>query len=216
MTFKNFSACIFDFDGTLVDSMPAWAGGILQILDDNGVSYPDNIVEIITPLGNAGSINYLIDTLGLKLSFDEVFAEMRKFFLPKYLYEISIKPGVKDFLEKLSAQGVSLNVLTASSHDTLDPCLKRVGIFDLFDNVWSCDDFDKTKTDPEIYNCAVSLLGVEKSKVAFFDDNIGAVKTAKKAGLYTVAVYDESSDGVKDEMKQIADTYIDSFEQQYI
>ena len=213
MKFNEFSALIFDFDGTLVDSMPAWAGGILQILDENGIAYPDNIVENITPLGNAGTINYLIETLGLKLSFDEVFALMREYFLPKYLFEIPIKAGVKEFLEKLSVEGMSLNVLTASSHDTLDPCLKRVGIYDLFDNVWSCDDFEKTKTDPEIYNCAVSLLGAEKSKVAFFDDNIGAIKTAKKAGLYAVGVYDESAENFVDEMKQTADAYIDSFKQ---
>ena len=206
-------AIIFDFDGTMVDSMPAWAGGILKILDDNGVSYPDNIVEIITPLGNAGTINYLIDTLGLNLSFDEIYALMRQYFLPKYLYEIPIKPGVKEFLEKLSSQGVSLNVLTASSHDTLDPCLKRVGIFDLFDNVWSCDDFEKTKTDPAIYTEAVDRLGAEKAKVAFFDDNIGAIKTAKEAGLFSVGVYDESAEGFKEELKELADFYIDSFEQ---
>ena len=213
MKFNEFSALIFDFDGTLVDSMPEWAGGILKILDGSGIAYPDNIVEIITPLGNAGTINYLIDTLGLKLSFDEIYALMREYFLPKYLYEIPSKPGVKEFLEKLSAKGMSLNVLTASSHDTLDPCLKRLGIFDLFDNVWSCDDFEKTKADPAIYREATARLGHNTSQIAFFDDNIGAVLTAKKAGLYTVAVYDESADGFRKEMKCIADEYIDSFEQ---
>lgn len=213
MIFNEFSALIFDFDGTLVDSMPAWAGGILQMLDDNGVSYPDNIVEIITPLGTAGTVKYLREQLGLKLSDEEIMQWLKEYYIPRYLYEIPIKPGVKEFLEKLSAQGVSLNVLTASGHDTVDPCLKRVGIFDLFDNVWSCDDFEKSKTDPSIYTDAVGRIGVDISSVAFFDDNIGAVQTAKKAGLYTVAVYDESSDGLKDEMKQIADLYIDSFEQ---
>ena len=31
---------IFDFDGTLVDSMPTWGGKMLHVLDKNGVTYP--------------------------------------------------------------------------------------------------------------------------------------------------------------------------------
>ena len=46
---------VFDFDGTLVDSMPTWGGKMLRILKEEGVSYPDNIIEIITPLGDAGT-----------------------------------------------------------------------------------------------------------------------------------------------------------------
>ncbi len=45
---KNF---IFDFDGTLVDSMKQWAGKMLYVLEKNGVSYPEDIIKIITPLG---------------------------------------------------------------------------------------------------------------------------------------------------------------------
>ena len=46
---------LFDFDGTLVDSMPTYGRMMLGILNDYGVSYPDNVLKIITPLGYAGT-----------------------------------------------------------------------------------------------------------------------------------------------------------------
>ena len=39
---------LFDFDGTLVDSMPTYAAMMLRILDENKISYGDDIIKIIT------------------------------------------------------------------------------------------------------------------------------------------------------------------------
>ena len=46
---------LFDFDGTLVDSMPIYASMMLRILDEQGVAYGEDIIKIITPLGYAGT-----------------------------------------------------------------------------------------------------------------------------------------------------------------
>ncbi len=40
---------LFDFDGTLVDSMPTFASVMMRILDENNVKYDNDIVEVITP-----------------------------------------------------------------------------------------------------------------------------------------------------------------------
>ena len=116
-------------------------------------------------------------------------------------------------LQQLKAQGAGLNVLTASPHITLDACLKRLGIFDLFENVWSSDDFGMTKSQPEIYKEAARRIGVSVEEAAFFDDNIGALQTAKAAGMYTVGVYDASGKDFMQQMKETADLYINSFEE---
>ena len=46
---------LFDFDGTLVDSMPTFVSVMLRILDENKIAYGDDIVKIITPLGYKGT-----------------------------------------------------------------------------------------------------------------------------------------------------------------
>ncbi len=204
-------AYIFDFDGTLVDSMSYCGSAAKQMLDEKGISYPPNIVEIITPLGFGGTIAYFRNVLGLNAAVEEGVREFIGRLHPYYRDVIGIKDGVEAFLRAAKAQGISLNVLTASPHENLDPCLKRLSVYDLFDNVWSCDDFSATKADPAIYVAAAERVGTTVDACAFFDDNIRAVTTAKTAGMFTVGVYDPSGESFAEELKATADRYIHSF-----
>ncbi|MBQ9131870.1 MAG: HAD family phosphatase, partial [Clostridia bacterium] len=182
----KYTAYLFDFDGTLVDSMPCWSQKMLNILKKSGVDYPADVIRIITPLGDLGTARYFRDTLGVSMTEEAMLCEMDAYALPRYRDEIPLKAGVRDYLRRLAAQGISLNVLTASPHKMVDPCLKRLGVWELFDHVWSCDDFATTKADPNIYIRAVEQIGTRVDDTAFFDDNINAIKTAAQAGLFTV------------------------------
>ncbi len=199
---------IFDFDGTLVDSMPCWSEKMLNILRKTNTSYPDGLIKYIATLGDKGTAKYFAEELGVPLSMDEMFTMMDEYALPKYRDEIMLKDGVLEYLKKLSGEGCSLNVLTASPHKMLDPCLRRLGIFEIFDNVWSSDDFGMSKVDPLIYAEAAKRIGCAVSDAAFYDDNIGALKTASSAGMYTVGIYDASAEDYTAEIKSIADIYV--------
>ena len=62
---------VFDFDGTIMNSMPDWAGKMLHLLDSHGVNYPADIIRTITPLGDGGSARYFIEELGLDIRTNE-------------------------------------------------------------------------------------------------------------------------------------------------
>ncbi len=206
----KFKTLLFDFDGTLVDSMPTFASVMLRILDENNIPYESDIVKVITPLGYGGTAKHFIK-LGLDKPEKELVAQMNAYAEEEYTHNIKAKENVKSTLQKLKEQGVSLNVLTASPHSLLDVCLKRNGIYGLFSNVWSCDDFNTTKSDPEIYKMAAKRMGVSVGEVLFFDDNLGANKTARAAGMHTCGVYDASSDNYIEEIKEATDFYIYGF-----
>ena len=201
---------LFDFDGTLVDSMPTFGAVMVRILDERGIAYGEDILKIITPLGYRGTAEYF-RTLGVKESVDELIELMNTYARIEYENNIPAKPTVSETLRRMKNRGYSLNVLTASPHIALDPCLKRLGLWELFDKVWSCDDFGTTKANPEIYRMAADRLGAEVGEVIFVDDNINAVKTAKQAGMVGVGIFDESSAEYIDEFKALADAYVISF-----
>ncbi len=208
---ENKKAFIFDLDGTLVDSMPVWAKAMLNILDSQNISYPDDFILTIATMGGKACAEYFRSHFGITYTVEEMFKLNAEYCLPRYRDEIVLKDGVKTFLEKIKKEGHSLNVLTASPHVNLDPCLKRNGVYELFDNLWSTDDFNLTKTDVRIYDKVIELLGVNPHDAYFFDDNINALTTAKNAGLNTIGVFDKSSENLTEQIKAIADKYIYSF-----
>ena len=207
------SSYLFDFDGTLVDSMPTFVSTMLRILDENHVAYSKDITKIITPLGLNGTTDYFINTLGMDMPREQLMLRMKEYILDAYFYKIPAKPHVIATLQELKRRGASLNVLTASPHITLDACLKRLGMWELFDHIWSCDDFHTTKADPKIYDMAAQRLNTTVDKVLFLDDNLHANTVAKSAGMQVCGVYDASSEEDVDAIKAVADFYIYDFEE---
>ncbi len=204
---------LFDFDGTLVDSMPTFISAMLRILDENHISYDSSIIKTITPLGLNGTAEYYLNTLGLDMPKEKLLGLMKEYMLHAYFYTIPEKANVSSVLKELKRRGASLNVLTASPHITLDACLKRLGLWDLFDNIWSCDDFHTTKADPRIYEMAAKELNAPVGEVLFLDDNLNADTTAKSAGMLVCGVYDDSSKDYVEQMKAATDFYIYDFQE---
>jgi len=203
---------LFDFDGTLVDSMPYWAKAMLDVLDDHGIDYPKNIITIITPMGLDATCDYFVK-LGMEGTRESIRGEIYAQLTPNYEKVILAKAGVKEGLLSLKARGKHLHVLTASPHLWLDVCLKRNGIYDLFDHVWSCEDFPTTKTDPAIYPMAAQRMGTTVEDVVFLDDNINAVRAGKRGGMMTLGVFDPTSAQDEALFRAECDGYIVTFDE---
>lgn len=207
----NIKTYVFDFDGTLVNSVPTFASTTINILEENNIPYPEDIVKTITPLGLEGTALYFINELGLNLPKEYLMEEIIERMREEYHNKIPFKNNVDSTLKELKRKGISLNILTASPHTTLDACLKRLGAFEIFDNVWSCDDFGTTKADRNLYLRVAEKLGKKPHEILFLDDNINSNKTASKAGMLTCGVYDEASEDIIEEMKKATDFYIYDF-----
>lgn len=209
-------AYIFDMDGVLIDSMGYFAQGMVSILDEDGIAYPDDIVNIITPLGLIKTVDYFKE-LGVSGSDEEILTRMGNNMYELYANVIKLKPHVKEYLEKLKSEGKKLYVLTASPHLTVDVCLKNNGIFDMFEEVWSTDDYEGlNKSSTELFYTVADRIGCKMDEVMYFDDNIIAVENARKSGFLTVGVYDSHYDVPMEKVKAASDKYIMSFEEMLI
>ena len=96
MMVKTF---LFDFDGTLVDSMPTFVSVMLRILDENDIAYTNDIVKIITPLGYKGTAEYF-RKLGLDMPTEEIVSLMNTYALDEYTHRINAKNNVIQTLKK--------------------------------------------------------------------------------------------------------------------
>lgn len=202
----------FDLDGTLVNSMPTYSKGILKLLDDRGITYGPELIEILTPPGYTKSAEYYINELGIEGTVEGLVKEIENNLFPLYATEVKLKPHVKEYLEHLKAGGAKLFVLTASPHPATDPCLKNNGVFDLFDQVWSVEDFKMSKSSPDLFWKVADVLGARVEEITYYDDNLTAVINSTKAGYDTVAVYDGQKPELWSQIKETGKHYIDSFQ----
>ena len=96
---------LFDFDGTLVDSMPTFISSMLRILDENCITYDESIVKTITPLGLNGTAEYYINQLGVKMSKAHLVSAMKEYMMDAYFHSIPAKEHVPEVLKALKARG---------------------------------------------------------------------------------------------------------------
>ena len=205
-------AYIFDLDGTLLDSMKiGWQRVLLGYLDEQGVSYPSDIIKRVVALGLKGVAKYYKENLQVGGSEEEVYSAIIEMMREQYATVIPAKGNVETLLKSLKGDGASLNVLTAGIHPLFDPCLKRLGLDKYFDNIWSTEEFAYTKADPALYKEVARILGFASEDCVMVDDSITALRPAKEAGFATVGVYDEVSKDYERDMRALCDLYIYDF-----
>lgn len=203
--------CVFDLDGTLVDSMQRYARGILSVLEDEGISYEPDLIKVLTPLGYTKSAE-LYRTMGVPGTVEEIVRRIENKLVEQYANHIPLKAGVGDYLHKRKVEGAKLYVLTASPHIITDICLQHNGVYDLFDRVWSVEDYGIPKGDVRVYEAVADRIGCSTSDITFFDDNLTALSTGKAAGCYCVAVYDRHTEEEFAALCAVGDRVIRSFE----
>lgn len=208
----KIKGAIFDLDGTLIDSMHFWDDLGAEYLRQKGIIPPNNINEVLKALSLEQSARYLKETYSITENEDEIKAEIINLIENQYRYSFPLKPYVATFLSRLYEKRVKMCIATATDRELATAALKRLGIAGYFDFILTCTEAGIGKNDPRFFLKALEMLKTPKSETIVFEDALHAIKSAKLAGLYVVAVYDKSSDGDKTEIKSAADIYINSFE----
>ncbi len=202
---------IFDLDGTLIDSMPCFGAAMLSILDEEGIKYGSDMLNIVTPLGYTKTAEYY-KSLGAKASVEDMIHRIEAKLVYEYTNNIKLKPGVKDYLTKLTREGARLFVLTASPHLVTDVCLKNNGVYELFEEIWSVDDWGLSKSGTELFDKVALKIGCQNSEVHYFDDNLIAVENASKAGYNVYGCFDMHDEAGVQMLKKYSNTFVKTFE----
>jgi len=208
----KFKGAIFDLDGTLLDSMPFWENLGSEYMKAKGINPPKNIDEILKPMSLNQSAQYLKEEYHISGSEDEIIDEILGMIEDHYFLKVPLKAGVLPFLERLHKENVRMCIATATDHELAKAALERLDVLQYFDFIFTCYDAGVGKNTPEFFLKVLELLNTPKGETVVFEDALHAIKSAKAAGLFVVAVYDKSSCEEQEEIKAIADIYLDSFE----
>jgi HAD superfamily hydrolase (TIGR01549 family) len=181
----KFKAIFFDWDGTLLDSVPA-AFKIYQIIMRKYKNatlsfalYRDTFKADYHKYYEMNGISRdkweEVDSYWLKL-----FEEMEE--------DIPLFLGVKEFLSGLHGDGFKVGLISNGSGGRIRRELKEHNIEGFFDVVISEDEVYDFKPSPEGIHQALKILKLSPKECVYVGDMIEDIEAGKKAGVKTIAV----------------------------
>ena len=205
---KNIKACIFDLDGTLVDSMWMWPDIDREYLKRFGIEYDDNLKNEIDGISFHETAVYFKNKFGISDSVEKICKDWEEMAYDKYKYEVKEKPGCKKFLEHLMSKGIKMGIATSNNRSMVDVVLESLDMKDFFEVITTSDEVKRGKPAPDVYLTTANLLNVEPKNCLVFEDVVAGIKAGKSAGMKVCAIEDDFTKEVRQKKKELSDYYI--------
>jgi len=200
---------IFDLDGTLIDSMPYWQNIDIEMLTARGVEFdPVATTEATKTMSITEAIRYWQEHFGVQESEEELAAEVGRRICKAYAEDVPIKPHVYEYLDFLKEQGVRMCIATSSQLEQVEIVMRRLDLWDRFEFVLTAPQVGRGKEFPDIYLEAARRMGARPEECTVYEDTLGAVQTAAKAGFRTVGVADVCGAAAAQQISAAADCYV--------
>lgn len=182
--------CIFDMDGTLVNTIDTIAHFGNTALKKFGLdAIPTNDYKLM--VGNGSDV--LIKRMLTKIDADEgmhkaVHTHYVDIYDKDFMYLTEPYDGVTDMLRALKKSGVKTAVLSNKDDSTAKKVAKELFEEGLIDLCLGARDGIALKPDPQAVFEIMEHFEVSADECLYIGDTATDIKTAKNAGLYSIGV----------------------------
>ncbi len=181
--------CIFDLDGTLLNTLPtiAYYGnytlekfGLESLPVDNYRYYCGNGAKVLIE-------RIMKDAHAKQSMYDEIFEFYNNAYNADTAYLTKPYDGICEMLEKLKAAGVKTAVLSNKPDYAAKGAVKNF-LGDLIDIVHGGRDGVPLKPNPKGINDLLAELNAKREECLYIGDTDVDMQTGKNAGIYTIGV----------------------------
>lgn len=209
----NIDAVIFDIDGTLVDSMHVWTDIDVIFLEKYHLEEPENFHEGMEGKSYSETAQYFLDLFPeLPHTKQELEDEWHEMAFEIYTKELQLKKGAYDFIVDMHKAGIKLGIATSNSRDLAEGLLMNTGVWQYLDAVWTSDEAKAGKPAPDVYLKVAESLGVKPERCLVFEDVPNGILAGINAGMKVCAVEDPFSKPQEERKKELADYYIQDYD----
>ncbi len=180
--------CIFDLDGTLLNTLPtiAYYGnsalsqyGLPAICEEQYKEFVGDGRDLLIRRMLAESGN---DTPELCEKVGECYDRL---YEADIMFKTEPYDGINELLKRLADKGITLAVLSNKPHNVASRIVKTK-FPDIFTEIWGKRDEYPAKPNPQAALEICRLLGISPTDTAFLGDTSVDVKTGRNAQFYTV------------------------------
>ncbi|MBC8536378.1 HAD family hydrolase [Feifania hominis] len=187
---KHYQALIFDFDGTLANTLPDIAAAGNHVLTSMGLAAHDvDYYRNVVGDGQVAFIKKILRPEDCTQENIEKFSELYSTYFSAHADTLTTPfPGMVDAVQKLRAAGYKLAVLTNKNDAFANRSARRYFGDGAFDFVRGGVKGFPLKPAPDGAFLVCEAIGVKPADCLFIGDGYHDVRTGKNAGMDTLAV----------------------------
>jgi beta-phosphoglucomutase-like phosphatase (HAD superfamily) len=186
---REYSAFIFDCDGTLADSMPLHHQAWLTAFRKHGASFQFSWDLFMSRAGKTleRTVEELNAEFGLSLDPVAVSSDQRLEYSAR-IGDIRPIGSVVSFARERAQLGFPVSVASGGDAVTVDRTLRAIGVADLFAIVVTAAEVRHGKPAPDLFLLAAERMGVPAEACLVFEDSALGILAARDAGMGAVLV----------------------------
>ena len=192
------SCILFDFDGTVYDTVEGITKSVQYAVRKHGLDAP---LEELRCFAGPPLVDMFMEKFGFdRLTAEQATREFRERYVPIGVDESRVFPEVRGLAEALRGAGLKLGIATSKPEKLARQLLEREGMLELFDVVsGSCDD-GNNNAKWQVIERAMEALGVSREETVLIGDTKYDVAGAHRVGIPCIAVsYGYASPGELEE-----------------
>lgn len=179
-------ALVFDFDGTLVDSMPMHFRCWQRALEPFGLSFDHTTFQNWGGVPTREIVRRLSQGQGVPVDVEEVI-RAKETLTRAHAHEAEpIEPVLS--IARASRGVLPMAIATGGPRALIGPRMAALGIEDWFGAVVTADDVERGKPDPDPFLRAAELLGVDPTRCRAYEDAPSGFASARAAGMEVIDV----------------------------
>ncbi|MEO8664494.1 MAG: HAD family phosphatase [Ignavibacteria bacterium] len=202
---------IFDMDGVLIDSEPAYLEMNLKMFSEYGIGMDDENYKALVGMPSLPMWTMLKEKYDLKNEVTDIIQREKGRMYDILNSELIPGPmdGVVDLLERLASEGFKLSVASSSAKSNIELILNRLNLSKYFSYVISGEEVINGKPAPDIFLKVADHFTQPADKCFVIEDSANGVAAANSAGMLCIGF---KNNGSNEQDISKADLIINNFD----